>query len=236
MMARLLAGALVLLGACGCTSYEYEEEAFLDVDGSGTIRVSGSREILEALHGGALSSAEALSTLVAGDDVALVSTRETERANRRFFHVEGSFLDWNDLCHRPWFQDRRCRLRTDGDEDDLLFSFPAPVPVPAGGSAVRIDPDSILAVRVHFSGTVRYHNARGDVERGNIVSWKRTAREYFGGAPLEVEARFDRESIFSATVRVLLLAIAFVAAVVAIAIYLMVRKGRKQLAADQGRG
>jgi hypothetical protein len=232
MTPRLLAFAVVLLGASSCTRYEYEEEAFLDVDGSGTIRVSGSREILEALNGGQLSSAEALSPLVTGKNVSLVSARETERANRRFFHVEGSFRDWNDLCRRPWFQDRRCGLRTEGDENHLLFSFP----VPAERRPANIDPDSVLAVRFHLSGSVRYHNARGDVERGNIVSWKRSAREYFGGAPLDVEAHFDRESIFSATVRVLLLAVVFVASAIMIGIYVMVRKGRKQLAADSGRG
>ncbi len=231
-MLRLLVGTFVLLGAFGCTHYEYEEEAFLDVDGSGTIRVSGSREILEALNGNELSSAEALAPLVTGENVSLVSTRETVRAHRRFFHVEGRFRNWNDLCHRPWFRDWRCGLRVEGDENVLLYSFP----VLAERNPAPTNPDSVLAVRFHFSGTVRYHNARGDVERGNIVSWKRSAPEYFSGAPLEVEARFDRESIFLATVRILLLAVVFVAATIAIGIYVMVRKGRKQLAADPGRG
>lgn len=229
MMPRSVLPALVLLGAFGCTTYEYEEEAYLDVDGAGTIRVSGSRDILGALGGRELSSVEALAPLVTGEGVTLSSKRETERGHRLFFHVEGRFRDWNDLCRRPWFQGRRCRLQMDGDEVDLLFSFPSPT----AGSAEGFDPEAELAVRFHFPGIVRYHNARGEVERGNIVSWRRSARDYFDGAPPAIEARFDRESILSLTLRILLLAIALVGAAVSIAIYLMVRKGRRQLQADQ---
>lgn len=228
MTQRLLFWAVVLLGASGCTRYEYEEEAFVEIDGSGSIRVSGSQEILEVLVGRPLDSVESLAALVTGGNVSLASARETERDDRRFFHVEGRFHDWNDLCRRPWFRDRRCRLRMEDEEIELLFSFPAPAnPIPAA-----IDPEAVLAVRFHFPSTVHSHNARSDVERGNIVCWERKASEYFRGAPLEVEARFDRQSILSATVRVLLVAVALVAVTVLAALYLMVRRGRRQLATD----
>jgi len=229
MIARFALPFVVLLGACGCTTYEYEEEAFLDVDGSGTIRVSGSREILEAVSGRELRSVEDLAPLVTGEAVELLSERETLRGGRSFFHVEGRFGDWNDLCRRPWFRDRRCRLVIEAEEIELLSSFPAPSAREPGG----IDPDAEIAVRFHFPGTVRYHNARGEVERGNIVSWIRPVRGYFGEDPPEIEARFERESILAATVRIVLIAVALVVVAGSTAIALLVRKGRRQLQTDQ---
>jgi hypothetical protein len=223
----LVLAAPIVLAAVGCTRYEYEEEAFVQVDGAGTIRVSGSSEILESIAGRKLDSVETLAPLVIGDGVSLVSKRETERGHRRFFHVEARFDDWNDLCRGSWFQDRRCGLRIEENETELLFSFPT-----TRGTGAAIDPEAELAVRVHFPGTVRYQNARGDVERGNIVSWRRSARDYFSGAPHEIEARFDRESILSDALRILLLAVVLVVATVSIAIVLMVRKGRRQLRSD----
>ncbi len=224
-----------------CTSYEYEEEVFLEVDGSGRLRVSGSSEILEALHafnrlnrlnrrngpdGGSVSS---MTSRFEGPGFELDSVRETEREGRSFVHVQGRFADWNELCAHPAFADRECRLDvTDDDELELYLTLP----VPEGDIPKGVSPDATIALRFHFPSTVLYHNSRSDIERGNIIGWERTAAEHFDAAELVVEARFERRSVLATTVVILGTAVAVVLFSVALALFLMVRKGRKQLALE----
>lgn len=226
----MLAGALA---STGCATYEYEEEIFLEVDGSGRIRVSGSSEILTALHEldrtGASSTAAAMSSRFDAPGLEIESVRETERDGRRFVHVQGTFAAWNGLCRHPAFAERDCRLESTDDEAlQLLFGLPAsPTSLPDG-----VDDDAPLALRFHFPSTVSYHNSPGGIERGNIIEWERTAAEHFGGADLVVEATFERRSVLATTVVVLGMAIAAVVLSVALALFLMVRKGRRQLALE----
>ena len=243
-----------------CTSYEYEEEVFLEVDGSGRLRVSGSSEILQALHGpngpngtttssngrvdstsvdragrakvtskGGRGLERARSRVGDDDELELDSVRETEREGRKFVHVQGRFADWNELCAHPAFADRECRLDvTDDDELELTLSLPRP----EGDIPEAVPPDATLALRFHFPSTVLYHNSRGDIERGNIIGWERTASEHFDATNLVVEARFERRSVLSTTVVILGTAVAVVLFSVALALFLMVRKGRRQLALE----
>ena len=215
-----------------CTSYEYEEEVFLEVDGSGRLRVSGSSEILQALHGPNGPNGTTTSSMTSrfeGRGFELDSVRETEREGRKFVHVQGRFADWNELCAHPAFADRECRLDvTDDDELELTLSLPRP----EGDIPEAIPPDATLALRFHFPSTVLYHNSRGDIERGNIIGWERTASEHFDATNLVVEARFERRSVLSTTVVILGTAVAVVLFSVALALFLMVRKGRRQLALE----
>ena len=218
-----------------CTSYEYEEEVFLEVDGSGRLRVSGSSEILQALNGlnglnrtdgGSMSS---MTSRFEGPGFELDSVRESEREGRKFVHVQGRFADWNELCAHPAFADRECRLDvTDDDELELYLTLPRP----EGDIPEGVSPDAPLALRFHFPSTVHYHNSRSDIERGNIIGWERTASEHFDAPELVVEARFERRSVLATTVVTLGTAIAVILFLVALALLLMVRKGRRQLALE----
>ena len=218
-----------------CTSYEYEEEVFLEVDGSGRLRVSGSSEILEAFHalnrlnGADRGSASSMTSRFEGPGFELDSVRETEREGRIFVHVQGRFADWNELCAHPAFADRKCRLDvTDDDELELYLTLP----VPEGDIPEGVSPDATIALRFHFPSTVRYYNSRSDIERGNIVGWQRTAAEHFDATELVVEARFERRSVLATTVVILGTAVVVVLFSVALALFLMVRKGRRQLALE----
>ena len=214
----------------GCTSYEYEEEVFLDVDGSGRLRVSGSSEILEVLHdlseGGNTSS---MASRFEGPGFELDSVRETERDGRRFIHVQGRFTDWNELCAHPAFAERECGLDvTDDDELELTLTLPKP----KGSAPEGAPPDATLALRFHFPSAVHYHNAHGDIERGNIIGWERTVSEHFDADALVVEARFERRSVLATTAIILGTAVAFVLFSAALALFMIVRKGRRQLALE----
>jgi hypothetical protein len=218
---------LLLVTATACTTYEYEEEVFLEVDGSGEIRMSGSTAAIEALHGLDGAGAERAKALFEGEGIEVLSAFETERDRRKFVHVEARFSDWDRLCRIPAFRGRRCILATEKDGLALELSLPSPrARAPEG-----LDPQALLALRYHVPSTIRHHNSPGDIERGNILSWKRTLREHFAGRPLDVEVRFDRRTVLAATVSVMGLALGLVAASIGTALFVMVRKGRRQLRA-----
>ncbi len=226
MSSRLL--CFLLVAASGCTAYEYEEEVFLEVDGSGEIRMSGSAAAVQALHGLDQADAEGAKALFEGEGVEVLSALETERDGRRFVHVESRFSDWEKLCRVPAFRGRRCALAAEKDGLALELSLPSPRAAAPEG----LDPQALLALRYHLPSTVRYHNSPGHIERGNILSWKRTLREHFAGRPLDVEVHFDRRTVLAAAVSIVGIALALVAASIATALFVMVRKGRRQLRAE----
>jgi hypothetical protein len=224
MGALRVALAVFALAASGCAAYEYEEEVFLDADGSGRMRMSGSREILRAVHHLDRPGLSAMRSRFEGTGIEVSSVRETDRDGRGFIHVEARFEDWNGLCRRPFFERRRCRLEIGGDEIAFESSLPPP-----GENAPGISPDAILALRFHLPGTVRSHNVPRRIERGNILSWEISARDYFRGEPLLAEARFDRQTILRRTIWVLLAAVGLVLATIVLSVHLMVRRGRREL-------
>lgn len=222
---------LALVAASACTTYEYEEEVFLEVDGSGEIRISGSTAAIEALHevGGAGAASPAnVAALFDGEGIEILSALETERERRRFVHLTARFSDWEKLCRTPAFRGRACRLAA--TEEDLALALSLPSPREAAPE--DLDPLAILALRYHFPSTIHYHNSPGGIERGNILAWKRTLREHFAGRPLDLEVRFDRRTILQATVTAVSLSLVLVLATIATALALMVRRGRRQLRAD----
>jgi hypothetical protein len=219
---------LLLFLASGCASYEYEEEVFLEADGSGEIRMSGSTDAVAALHGLEEVTTESAGALLRGNGVEVLSTRATERDGRRFVHVEARFSDWESLCRVPAFSGRGCRFVV--GEGDLVLDLT--LPSPPGPMPVSTAPDSLLALRFHLPGTIRQHDSDQGVERGNILSWEQTFQEHFGGRPLALQVRFDRRTILGRTLGIVGVALALVLASIAAAIFLMVRKGRRELEAE----
>lgn len=219
---------VLLVVGPGCVSYEYEEEVYLAIDGSGRIRVSGSTAILRALGELEGGGPEGLRAHFEGEGLDVVSVRETERDGRAFLHLRGRFEDWNELCRAKAFQDRGCDIAHENGEIALVTTLPAPeVDLPPG-----VEPDALVALRFHLPSPVHEHDATLPIGRGNILTWSRTAAELFRGEPLRAEARFDETSTLATTLGILLVAVGLVLASVALAVYLLVRKGRRQLRAD----
>lgn len=212
---------VLLLASGGCTTYEYEEEIFLEVEGSGRIRMSGSTDAIEALHG----TGDARSLFV-GDGVVVDSVRETERGGRKLLHVQATFADWQSLCQVPAFQGRACRFTRSETDRELELSIPsAPAEAP-------VNRDAPAAFRFHFPSAVRYHNSPSGIERGNIVSWKRA----FDGPPLDIRVRFDRRTLLAERVSVMGKALFLVVASIGTALLWMRRKGRRELSAEATSG
>ncbi len=223
---RLALGLLVTLSAC--TAYEYEEEVFLEIDGSGRFRVSGSREALGTLLPLSRVSVETVRDHFDEPQVELDSVRETERDGRSFIHVQARFSDWNRLCEHPAFSWRNCRLVIGPD----VLEIESTVRGPQWPGRVATDPDAPIAFRFHFPSTVAFHNSPNEIERGNIVRWQRSMGEHFAREPLVIQARFEKRSVLETTAMVLIAAVSLVAVAITGAIVLMVRKGRRQLESD----
>jgi hypothetical protein len=212
---------LLLLASAGCTTYEYEEEIFLEVDGSGRIRMSGSTAAVEALHG---IRAEMAKSLFEG--IVVHSVRETERGGQMLVHVEASFTRWENLCQVPAFRGRACRFTRADTDRELELS------IPSAPAAALVDRAAPVAFRFHFPSAVRHHNSPNGIERGNIVSWKRA----FDGPPLDIRVRFDRRTLLAERISVMGKALFLVVASIGTALLWMRRKGRRELSAEATSG
>jgi hypothetical protein len=218
---------LLLLCLAGCTGYEYEEEVFLNVDGSGQLRISGSKEALGILLPLRDVPVDDVREYFDGPQMSLDSVRESERDGRTFIHVRARFSSWNRLCEHPAFSARHCKLVVGPELLELESTLPRPA-----GHDVPTKPDATMAFRFHFPSTVRFHNSPNGIERGNIVRWQRSMEELFESPPLVIRARFEKHSVLETTMLVLVVATCLVVISVATAILLMVRKGRRQLEED----
>jgi hypothetical protein len=57
----------------------------------------------------------------------------------------------------------------------------------------------IVAYRLHLPSKIRWDNSGHDVGRGNILGWEQPLTERLRGAPLDIEARMDPQSILYRT-------------------------------------
>lgn len=236
----LTALALLLLASCARPfgrQYEYEEQVYIDLDGSATVVVNSSLAALTALHGLDLPldpsspvDREAIRQLYSSPvtEVTRVS-RPWRRDGRRFVQVR---LDVSDVRRLPslapfaWAQYSFTRI---GDE----LGFQQEIGAPAGEAVgdVGWDGDETVAVRLHLPSRVTYHNAPSRlVERGNILTWEQPLKARLAGEPLHVDVRFGSQRILVLTLALFLAAMAAAGATLAGLIWWVVRKGRQRTA------
>ena len=214
-----------------CTAYEYEEEVFLEVDGSGRLRVSGSSEAIGTVLPLTRVNVETVRDHFDEPQVELDSVRETKRDGRSFIHVQARFSDWNRLCKHPAFSERHCRLVIGPD----VLEIESTIPGPRSPGHAPADPEAPIVFRFHFPSTVAFHNSQNKIERGNIVRWQRSIGEHIAREPLVIQARFEKRSVLEASAVILIAALCLVALAVTGATVLMIRKGKQQLESDASR-
>jgi hypothetical protein len=226
--------ALILFLAVltGCTRYEYQEDLYLEVDGSGEIRVSCSKDIFTLLYGTDEQLDDAgLADFWESPELQVVSVSRSRRQGRDFLFIRSRFEDVNRLSDRTIFQGRRYQL--EAGEESLTLT------VNIQGGRERNDkkrfPNGRFRFRIHFPSPVRNHNSETGVERGNIITWEQPVVDHLEGEPFHIEARFDRRTVFSVTLTLLAIALGVVVLTVSASLYIVVRIGRRQLAAQTGR-
>jgi hypothetical protein len=232
MLARLAACILLAAGLRGCVAYEYEHEFWLRVDGSGTVNVTGRPELWTAFKGPDAAAStrvgptrESVRALFERSGLEVKRVTLTERSGRQYLFVSADFKDLNALRGTPAFVDfEKLSVGREGERLSLYGIWKRP--------ASRTEQPSeagLMAVRFHLPSKVYEHkNAMDGVERGNIVGWRQDVRQALAGRRLEVGALMDPRSILVSTVGLFAIAIAGGLSVLALGLYLAVRKGRRE--------
>ena len=209
-----LAFALVLIAvlasiACGnviARKYEYEEEIFLDLDGSATVYVNASVPALVALRGVTLpvDSRARLDRQLVRDFYdspvsRVASVTASRRENRRYVHLRINVGDIRKLGASPMFAWSQYAY---GEQDGLYIYTQKIGGVSSGDLSKQAgwDGSELIAVRLHLPSKITWHNAPSKkVERGNIVVWEQPLTERQKGSPVEIEARMETQSILVRT-------------------------------------
>jgi hypothetical protein len=256
MWNRVLTGVagVFLLASAACQSplgreYEYEERMYLGVDGSASLILSASIPALVALRGLPLDPAPA--ARVDRDEVRRIFEdggcpvtsvgQPWRRDGRRFVQVRFETDDVRSLvrCGPLSWSTYAFEMLPRQDEDDQV-RYAQTVGKPADGNPG--DPGwtgrEIVGFKLHLPSRIDYHNVRrledgtpGTYERGNILSWEQYLSDRRAGAPVEIEVVMGAQSILNRTLLLFGLAFAGAVALLGSAIWLTVRRGRRQAAA-----
>jgi hypothetical protein len=192
--------------------YEYEEQLYLDVDGSATITVDASLPSLVSLRGARIDPSP--------------RARFDPDAIRRAYDSEACHVARIGL---PWYKHGRrfveIRLRTTDvraltacaplawssyqfDRQAAETRYEQRVGAPAGDDpgAVNWTGGELVAFKLHLPSKVTFHNVRrladnsaGEVERGNILTWEQRLTDRRAGVPIDIQVRMEPGSILYRT-------------------------------------
>jgi hypothetical protein len=246
--AALLAALMLSLMAAACGGqmfgkiYEYDEDLYVSLDGSAELIVNASIPALVTLRGldlpldpGVRLDTDRIRSAYTSPltEVTRVS-RPWRRQGRRFVQVRLRVKDIRRLSEVAPFSWSTYELA----EKDGLAVYRQDI----AGSAMRPGTlknvgwtgGELVAFRLHLPSRIVWHNARdlesndtSDIARGNILAWEQHLTDRLDGRPISIEVRMDRQSILYHTLW--LFAGAFGAAVllIAVLIWLTIRKGAK---------
>lgn len=200
--------AVLISNACGnviARKYEYEEEIFLELDGSATVYVNASVPALVALRGvklpvdpAARLDRTAVREIYRSAVTQVESVTTSRREGRRYVHLRLGVPDIRKLNAAAPFAWSEYRYL----ERDDRFEFTQQVRAAAGldVGSVGWQGDELVAIRLHLPSRVDFHNSPSrKIERGNIIVWEQLLSERLKGAPLEIQARMEKESILFRT-------------------------------------
>jgi hypothetical protein len=240
-----------LAGACSGAllepKYEYEEEVYLDLDGSATLNLNASVPALVALHGVDLptdprarldrDTVRAIFARPGSEPTLSVSRRD----GRRFVHVSLEVPDVRELSAVRPFSWSTYQFTRDNDRVDYqqavgppFANAPGGRPTSPGDTAGRPDAgrvgwdgDEIVAFRMHVPSEALFHNSATGVRRGNIVEWEQALSARLRGEPLDLRVQMAPESILQNTLLLFGSTVVAAVAVFAGAIWWLARFGRR---------
>lgn len=233
MLGRTIAALVLVAGLRSCLAYEYEHEFWIRVDGSGTVNVTGRPALWTAFKGlgrpedpDGTATRETARALFERSGLRVRRVTLTRRKGQPYLFVSADFPHLNALRRTPAFPDLDLALTREGERLRLSGSWARS---PDALAARVPERDGLMAVRFHLPSKVYEHrNAFGGVERGNIVGWRQPLGQALDGSRLEVGAVMDRRSILLSTIGLFGAAIAGGLGLVSLALYLVLRKGKRE--------
>jgi hypothetical protein len=208
-MVRLAVLASALAGA-SCSNvitrkYEYEEDVYLDLDGSATVYVNAAVPALVALRDAPLPldpsarlDRNDVRAWFQGPGARVASVSTSRREGRRYVHLRIETDDIRALSQAAPFAWSAYGLV----EKNGVFVFTQRMTAAAGKDAGKVgwQGDELVAVRLHLPSRVPFHNAPSrTIERGNIITWEQPLAARAKGEPLAIEVHLERDSILFQT-------------------------------------
>jgi hypothetical protein len=236
--------AIVLALACAVTAtacsgrifkqqYEYEEELYLELDGSATAYVNASIPALVALRGAELNvdprgrpERDRVRALFTAPGVRVNTPTFSRRAGRRFVHVRVDVDDVHQLARVAPFSWSTYRFTRQGD----VFVYRQEVGKPARADVGRVgwNGGEMVSFKMHLPSEIPFNNSPRPVQRGNILQWEQPLADRLQGEPLEIEAHLEPESILYTTLMLFGGTVVAAALTFAVIIWWVARRGRDE--------
>lgn len=226
---------LVTLAACSGTfsrTYEYEEDVYLDLDGSATVYVNASVPALVALRGVSLPldpsarlDRQDVRALYESPVTEVASVSLSRRENRRYVHLRINVADIRRLAQAAPFAWSAYHVSTAG-RDEVTYEQKVNAPTGREVGQVGWAGSELVAFRLHLPSRVLDENSEtGNVERGNIVVWEQPLSARLRGEPVDIRAVIERDSILANTLTLFGLMILLVGLTFAVVIWLVMKRG-----------
>ena len=224
---------VLLCSACGGAGvfrqYEYEEEIYLSLDGSATVYVNASIPALNALRGtsfdmnpAATVDRDRVRAYFTSPNTHVTWVRTSRRAGRRFVHVRLEAGDVRQLRQAAPFAWSSYTFGRDGDRFVYRQSVGPPAAKDVGG--VGWNGREVIAFRLHLPSKIETHNTTPE-KRGSILVWEQPLADRLRGAPLELDASMETESILARTMWLFGATFSAVAVAFALVIWWVLRRG-----------
>ena len=230
--------ALAAVASASCRSmlsrkYEYDEDVFVRLDGSATVYVNASVAALVALRGADLDVSPRarldlgkIRGMYTSPVTNVANATGSRRENRRYVHLRIDVSDVRRLSEAAPFGWSRYELDRHGD----VVRFRQNVGAASGRDVGDVGwaGDELVAFRLHLPSRVPFHNSPEDIKRGNIIVWEQRLTDRVKGVPLALEVHMEPESILIRTLTLFAITIVLALATFALAIWWVMRQGRKQ--------
>lgn len=237
--------AVLLIAACGTNplsrKYEYEEEVYVELDGSATVYVNAAVPALVALRGAALPidpgarlDRQAVWALFDSPVSRVANVSVSRRDGRRYAHIRLDVPDVRRLNEAPMFAWSDYRFAVDGESVDYAQSVGAAADAAVG--SVGWTGREMVAFRLHLPSRVTFHNSPSrEILRGNIIVWEQTLEERRQGRPVDIQVRMGSASILANTLLLFGAMIGLVALTFAGFIWFIKRREPAETAGQAGR-
>ena len=214
--------------------YEYEEDVYLDLDGSATIYVNAAVPALVALRDAPLPLDPAarldrndVRAWFQGPGARVASVSTSRREGRRYVHLRVEADDIRSLSKLAPFAWSAYGLV----EKNGVWVFTQRLGQAAGKAAdgAGWKGDELIAVRLHLPSRVPFHNAPSrTIERGNIITWEQPLAARAKSEPLAIEVHLEQDSILFQTLALFGVMALLALGTLTLFIWWVWRKGKRQ--------